>query len=100
MQIARGAAGPRRDRRVASEPAAEGSGADWVRWSNGPHDTYAEHSHPYRKVLVCVSGSIAFRLAGGEVIRLGPGDRMELESGTRHSAVVGPDGCTCVESQA
>jgi len=75
-------------------------GAGWTEWSNGPHDTYGEHAHSYRKLLVCVSGSIEFRLADGETIRLGPGDRMELDAGTRHSAVVGPHGCTCVEGKA
>lgn len=69
-------------------------------WSNGPGDTYAEHEHLYRKVLVCVRGSIEFRLGGGETIRLAAGDRLVLEPGTRHSAVVGPDGCTCVEGRA
>ena len=91
---------PRRSRRAPASKAAEGSEASWVQWSNGPHDTYGEHAHAYRKMLVCVSGSIEFRLAGGRTIRLGPGDRMELDAGTRHSAIVGPDGCTCVEGKA
>lgn len=83
----------------AAETALRGEARDVYGWSNGPHDTYAEHEHAYRKVLVCVSGSIEFHLAGGETIRLRPGGRMELAPGTRHSAVVGPDGCTCVEGK-
>lgn len=78
--------------------ALGGQAQDVYGWSNGPHDVYAEHAHPYRKVLVCVSGSIEFRLPD-RVIRLGPGDRMVLEPGTRHSAVVGPEGCECVEGK-
>ncbi|HEV2583776.1 MAG TPA: hypothetical protein VGT44_23150, partial [Ktedonobacteraceae bacterium] len=31
-------------------------------WSNGPHDTYAVHSHSYEKVLYSVRGSIRFTL--------------------------------------
>ena len=84
----------------AAEAALRDQARDVYAWSNGPHDTYGEHAHAYRKVLVCVSGSIEFRLAGGRTIRLGPGDRMELDAGTRHAAVVGPEGCTCVEGKA
>lgn len=68
-------------------------------WSNGPGDVYGEHEHDFRKVLVCVRGSIAFQLSGGEVIHLGVGDRMVLEPRTRHMAVVGPEGCACVEGK-
>jgi len=68
------------------------------RWSNGPGDVYAEHDHPYEKVLYCVDGSITFTLRDGEV-RLGPGDRMVLPAGTRHGAVVGPHGCVCIEGR-
>ena len=67
-------------------------------WSNGPGDVYAEHSHGYEKVLYCVAGSITFKLRDGE-IRLAPGDRMVLPPGILHSAVVGPDGCTCIEGR-
>src|SRR5260370_879560 len=31
-------------------------------WSNGPHDRYAAHSHPYEKALYCGDGSITFVL--------------------------------------
>ena len=67
-------------------------------WSNGPGDVYGEHRHAYDKILYCVVGSIDFTVAGGE-IRLGPGDRLELVAGTPHGAVVGPDGCTCIEGR-
>lgn len=70
-----------------------------VHWSNGPGDTYASHNHTYHKVLYCLRGSIAFRLtATSEVIELGPGDRLDIEPGTEHSAVVGPHGVACVEA--
>lgn len=69
-------------------------------WSNGPGDRYAAHSHAYEKVLYCVEGSITFRLeAEGRELALGPGDRMVLPAGTRHSAVVGPAGCACIEGR-
>lgn len=68
-------------------------------WSNGPGDRYAAHSHTYHKVLYCARGSIRFTLEPtGEVIDLAPGDRLDLPPGTAHSAVVGPEGVTCVEA--
>ena len=67
-------------------------------WSNGPGDVYGEHRHAYDKILYCVAGSIVFTVPGGEV-RLGPGDRLELAAGTPHGAVVGPNGCTCIEGR-
>lgn len=67
-------------------------------WSNGPRDTYAPHTHSYEKVLYCVAGSITFKLEDRE-LRLRPGDRMVLPPRTLHAAVVGPDGCTCIEGR-
>ncbi len=68
-------------------------------WSNGPGDRYGEHAHSYNKLLYCTRGSIDFALAGGRTLTLGPGDRLVLPAGTRHSAVVGPSGCACVEGK-
>lgn len=67
-------------------------------WSNGPGDTYAAHDHAYTKLLVCAEGSITF-LVGVEsiAVELEAGDGFVLPPGTRHAAVVGPRGCTCVE---
>jgi quercetin dioxygenase-like cupin family protein len=69
-------------------------------WSNGPGDRYAAHSHGYEKVLYCVGGSITFVLEDeGKRLELKAGDRMVLPARTRHSAVVGPAGCTCIEGK-
>lgn len=69
-------------------------------WSNGPGDRYAPHSHSYEKVLYCVDGSITFVLEReGKELVLNAGDRMVLPRGTVHSAVVGNEGCTCIEGQ-
>jgi quercetin dioxygenase-like cupin family protein len=73
---------------------------DCYSWSNGPGDRYAAHTHPYEKVLYCVSGSITFVLEDeGRRLELTPGDRMVLPAGTRHSAVVGPGGVACIEGK-
>ena len=67
-------------------------------WSNGPGDRYAAHTHNFEKVLYCVDGSITFNLENeGRTLELKRGDRMVLPAGTVHSAVVGANGCTCIE---
>jgi quercetin dioxygenase-like cupin family protein len=69
-------------------------------WSNGPHDRYAAHDHAYRKILYCLDGSIDFVLADGRAIAMRAGDRLVIPPRTSHSAVVGPDGVTCIEGRA
>ncbi|TME59661.1 MAG: hypothetical protein E6I51_11545 [Chloroflexi bacterium] len=76
-----------------------GEAQDVYGWSNGPADRYAEHEHPYTKLLYCTRGSIDFTLADGRHISLEAGDRLVLLPHTRHSAVVGPAGCACVEGK-
>ncbi len=77
---------------------AEASGC--YSWSNGPGDRYAAHDHSYDKVLYCVEGSIDFVLEdSGRTIALRAGDRMVLPARTLHSAVVGREGCTCIEGR-
>lgn len=66
-------------------------------WGNGPGDTYAPHEHGYHKVLFCLDGSIVFHTDDGD-LELNGGDRLDLPAGTRHSATVGPEGCSCVEA--
>ena len=69
------------------------------RWSNGPHDIYGAHEHPYNKVIYVVSGSITFRLPEtGTQLTLFEGDRLDLPQGTVHSAEVGPKGVVCLEA--
>ena len=68
-------------------------------WANGPFDHYAEHRHPYDKVLVAAAGSIAFHLTElGRDVELAAGDRLDLPAGTLHGADVGPAGVTCMEA--
>jgi quercetin dioxygenase-like cupin family protein len=66
-------------------------------WSNGPGDRYGRHEHGFHKVLFCLEGSIVFRTDEGDVA-LAAGDRLDLEPGTAHGAIVGPEGCRCVEA--
>lgn len=71
------------------------------RWSNAPHAAYPSHAHPYQKVLVVVSGSIAFTVLEerARTVTLRPGQRLELPAGTVHRARVGPAGVVCLEAQ-
>jgi quercetin dioxygenase-like cupin family protein len=79
--------------RLAAEGLAPGS------WSNGPGDRYAPHAHDYDKVLVCTAGSVRFGVPDlGSAVDLEEGDRLDLPAGTRHDALVGPDGVTCLEA--
>jgi quercetin dioxygenase-like cupin family protein len=74
-------------------------GLDPTAWSNGPGDRYAAHEHGYDKVIAVERGSIRFGLPDdGRTIELDEGDRLELPAGTRHDALVGPRGVTCLEA--
>jgi quercetin dioxygenase-like cupin family protein len=66
-------------------------------WANGPGDTYATHTHTYKKVLCCLQGSIVFHTVTAD-IALNEGERMVLEPGTPHSATVGREGVRCAEA--
>ena len=75
------------------------AGVDPLAWSNAAGDRYAAHEHGYTKLLVCASGSITFLVGEAETpVELLAGQGFELPPGTRHAAIVGPDGCTCVEA--
>lgn len=83
-------------------PAAEARlrrlGVDPYAWSNGPGDRYGAHEHAFTKLLVCAEGSITFLVGeAGEPVELTAGQGFVLPAGVRHAAVVGPDGCTCLE---
>jgi hypothetical protein len=87
----------------ASRPAAvermRAEGLEPLTWSNGPGDRYSGHEHAYAKLLACAEGSITFLVGADQTpVELRAGDGFELPAGTRHAAVVGPDGCTCVEA--
>ena len=73
-------------------------GVDPYAWSNAAGDTYAVHEHGYTKLLMCAAGSITFLLGVGSApLELAAGEGFVLPAGTPHAAVVGPQGCTCLE---
>lgn len=90
--------GPNAPGRVAAEERLRAAGVTPYAWGNGPGDTYAAHEHGYEKLLVCADGSITFLVGSDQTpVTLSAGDGFVLPAGTRHAAVVGPEGCTCLE---
>ena len=92
--------GPNRSGVAAAEARLRALGVAPYAWSNGPGDRYAAHEHAFTKLLVCAEGSITFLVGEpGEPVELAAGEGFELPARTRHAAVVGPDGCTCLEGR-
>ncbi|HEX9140808.1 MAG TPA: AraC family ligand binding domain-containing protein [Gaiellaceae bacterium] len=91
--------GPGRPDLGSIENALRREARDVYGWSNAPGDTYGEHEHDYAKLLYCTRGSIDFVLGDGRRVEMGPGDRLVLPPRTRHSAIVGPLGCACMEGK-
>jgi quercetin dioxygenase-like cupin family protein len=90
-----------RDGEVGVEAAGNrlrAAGVEPSAWSNGPGDRYAAHEHATTKLLICAEGSITFLVGrGAEPVELTAGHGLVLPAHTRHAAVVGPGGCTCLE---
>src|ERR671929_2076691 len=64
-------------------------------WSNGPHDVYGVHAHPYEKVLRVVRGSIRFELAEHNTsVDLHLGDELVLPAGGAPPPPLRPGGGT------
>ena len=65
-------------------------------YDDTPAARYPVHVHDFDKVLHCVAGGLVLTTADGE-LALRPGDRLDLDRGTEHAAVVGPAGVRLVE---
>ena len=78
------------------ETALQEEGLAPFRWGNTAGYHYSPHRHDYDSVIVCIAGSISFRVEGRDV-ELRPGDRIDLPAGVEHAATVGPDGVECLE---
>ena len=83
---------------AAARERLEAAGVRPHTWSNGPGDRYAVHEHQTTKLLICAEGSITFLVGSdAEPLELTAGEGFVLPAGIRHAAVVGPEGCTCLE---
>lgn len=82
----------------AASARLRAAGVEPLTWSNGPGDAYGAHEHRSTKLLVCAEGEISFFVGDDATpVTLRAGDGFVLPPGTRHSALVGPAGCVCVE---
>ena len=83
---------------AAARERLRAAGVEPWSWSNGPGDAYAAHDHATTKLLLCAEGSITFFVGDADVaVEIHAGHGFVLPARTRHSALVGPDGCTCLE---
>jgi uncharacterized protein YjlB len=83
---------------AAARDRLRAAGVEPWAWSNGPGDVYGAHEHTTTKLLICAAGSITFMVGEAQApVELGAGHGFVLPAGTRHAAVVGPMGCTCLE---
>ncbi|MCA1571647.1 MAG: AraC family ligand binding domain-containing protein [Chloroflexi bacterium] len=82
----------------AARDRLRAAGVEPYAWSNGPGDRYAAHEHGTTKLLICAEGSLTFFIGPDEQpVELVAGAGFVLPAGTRHAAVVGAEGCTCLE---
>ncbi len=62
------------------------------KWCDGAGTRYGTHTHPHHEVRWILSGRLVIE-EGGQALELGPGDRMESEPETPHSAYAPEDVC-------
>jgi hypothetical protein len=86
------------DRASALAAFADEGLPDRTTWSAGPGDPFGWHEHARAKVLFVLRGSIQFWDRTGNSHELCPFDRLDLEPGTEHRALAGPEGVECVEA--
>ncbi len=68
-------------------------------WSDEPEKVHAGHTHGYHKIVYVLAGSIRFDFpVHHQTFTLTLGDRLDLPTGIRHSAIVGLEGATCLEA--
>ena len=64
-------------------------------WTDAPNTVYKEHEHEDKVSMFITDGSIKMNVAG-EVFMLNTGQRYNVPPHTKHSAIVGPEGCSFV----
>ena len=82
-----------KDKREAIREISE---AGWwpVSWRDAPGEVYEAHKHDADQTLYLVEGAIEFGV-DGRILRLNPGDKLELPALTVHSASA-PNGATYI----
>lgn len=69
----------------------EAEGLTVTEWFDEAGTHYDEHVHPRDEVLAVLEGTMTM-LIGGDEHALGPGDRIRLGAGEKHTATVGEQG--------
>jgi quercetin dioxygenase-like cupin family protein len=64
-------------------------------WTDAPGTVYEPHAHKDRVTVITTRGMITFDI-NGEKRTFRPGDRFDVPPGVTHSAIVGPEGWSCV----
>jgi mannose-6-phosphate isomerase-like protein (cupin superfamily) len=54
-------------------------------WSEVPGTSVPQHEHPFPEARWMLDGFLRIHI-GDEVVELGPGDRLDLPSGTKHGS--------------
>ncbi len=60
-------------------------------WQDSAGTVYPEHEHTNDHAVFVTDGSITFEI-GKETREVKAGERYDIPAGTKHSAIVGPDG--------
>ncbi len=63
-----------------------------IKISDSPGYVYNEHSHPETKLLAILEGEMKV-IVENEKTTLKKGDKLIIPGNTKHSAVIGKDGC-------
>lgn len=63
-----------------------------------PNFIYEQHQHPETKYLVCLEGSMKVTV-NGKTYDFKPGDKLMIPGNTKHSGVVGKNGCSFLWSE-
>ncbi|MCA9351152.1 hypothetical protein KC929_00045 [Patescibacteria group bacterium] len=66
-------------------------------WHDGPNVEYEEHEHQGRVSFYVVEGSVTFM--DGIDRTVSAGERFDVPPKVKHSAKVGPEGCTYIVGQ-
>ncbi len=63
-------------------------------WEDAPNTTYEEHTHQDRVTMFILNGGVTFIFENGEIKSLQTGDRYNVTPQRKHTAIVGPGGCS------
>jgi quercetin dioxygenase-like cupin family protein len=64
-------------------------------WMDAPSTEYPLHHHQDKVSFYILTGSIAFTI-DGETTQLTTGNRFDVPVGKKHTAKVGPEGCSFI----